>query len=172
MSIPIRVKHVDGKVVKPGSKPKKKRRARWSNYLITINTQIRSFGVGCDEERCAIKEQELRKCLSSMLDPNNIPNLIEITREGDKFEVGTIEDIDVSYVIETRGKRDMLHAHMLIKIQHRTLIRLKYGAIKQHVLDCLGLENVYFNSKLLRHAGDTLSEIMEQYFSKYIVEEG
>lgn len=169
MSVPTKVKHIEGQVQKTG-KPQKKRRARWSNFLITINTQIRT-SPPCDEENCALKEQQLRACLKELLDPSNIPNLVEITVEGDKWELGTIGSVEVQSVVETRGKRDMLHAHMLIKIQHRTLIKLKYGMIKQHVLDCLGLQNVYFNSKLLRMAGDNLSDIMENYFSKFIVEE-
>lgn len=168
--VPVNIKHIEGKMASSGEKPNK-RKARWSNFLITINTQIRTYGVGCDEERCAEKEQQLRDCLKTLLDPSNIPNLIEITKEGDKWELGTIENVDIQSVVETRGKKDMLHCHILIKIQHRTLIRLKYGDIKQHVLNCLGLENVYFNSKLLRHAGDNLSSIMENYFSKYIIEE-
>ena len=149
---------VKGKV-QDYNKTIKNEKAKYSNFLLTINTnqQYKEGDEGLENDT-AMLEETIQKVLNNINDYVKLPECIE-------WNDDTIQDVDIDYVVEKGLKKGQIHCHILFKIKHNTKVLLDYEKIKKTVCDDLGLNNVYMLNKLVRNSGNT--NILE-YLNKYV----
>lgn len=136
----------------------KKERAKVSNWLLTINSQQRYDEDDPEKDEDAeVFEDSVNEILK------DLPHYVNVTEEGHSWSKDHIEDVSADYVVEWGPKTRCLHAHVLVKIKHRTKIRLDYEAIRKKIERDLGV-TIYFNSKLVRPSSD---DFLLEYISKY-----
>lgn len=103
--------------VQAPTKAPKKARLRHSYYLATVNSNSKNAS---EEE----KRRLVDNLRASFMDQEWVES--RITNKSD----GPIEKIDITPGIEVGGARGMLHAHVAIKISHRSKVSLNYEGIK------------------------------------------
>lgn len=132
-----------------------------SQWLWTFNPNIPKFQDGDAD----LEEQEaiLSDACEDLL--HDIGSYVKFTHEkGDhKWSSDIITNAECDHTVERGGKRGQLHAHMLIKISHRSKISLDYAAMKARLCEDLGIENAYTNAKLVRATG---SDFLLAYLNK------
>jgi hypothetical protein len=92
-----------------------------------------------------------------------------ILRRGDDPEK-VIEDIDIEVAFEVKGERtDRPNAHILLKIDHRTSLRLNYQAMRKTLNEGYG-KKIHFNSQLIRNADgfEAVKKRIQGYQQKYL----
>jgi len=140
---------------------------RHSNFLITINTNQVYDPNNPDSLSL---ETRFDQALSTIFADTNIPNLIDFKIDGHTFTRPYIDSINVERVIEYNGKtnQNRLHAHVFVQVAHRSKIHLKLSEIKQKIMEDTGLSNLYFYTKVYRHANDNLENVMRNYLKKEV----
>ena len=137
----------------------KNEKAKYSNFLLTINTnQQYKEGDENMENDIEVFENCIKEVLSSAEQYIKLP-------EGVEWNDDNIKDVDIDYVIEKGTKKNQIHVHILFKIKHTTKVLLDYPKIKKKICDDLGLDNVYMLNKLVKNSGDI--NILE-YINKYV----
>ena len=88
-----------------------KRKVRYSNYLLTVNTQLRpksnddSYAAG----------QELSRNITEML--GDMESVLRIS--GGTFDEETFPSISAKFAVELGPKAQRVHAHIFIEVAHR-----------------------------------------------------
>ena len=93
---------------------------------------------------------------------NNIGDFVTIP-EGhwtDDF----IKDTQVQYVIERGNRRGFLHFHSLIKIKHKTQVKLDLKKIREYVSKELGLTGIHIHVRIVKANSE---EGILEYIDKY-----
>jgi len=93
---------------------------------------------------------------------NNIGDFVTIP-EGhwtDDF----IKDTQVQYVIERGNKKGFLHFHSLIKIKHKTQVKLDLKKIREYVSKELGLTGIHIHVRIVKANSE---EGILEYIDKY-----
>ena len=97
---------------------------------------------------------------------NNIDQYIRLP-DGIPFDEPHIKDVNVDYVIEVGDIRKQIHIHIMVKITHFSEVQLQYLDIKRDTKEALGLENIYFQSKLSRQsASDNILDYLDKMTKK------
>lgn len=126
-----------------------KRRLKSSTWFLTINTNISTKSSECLKVKM-ILENSINNLedifVNYLFVPDNAPiafqndnlNLYDsvdyLNTLGIKEKKKLIESIGITYVIE-EGKREngsKLHAHIIIRVQHRTHVHLKYDEMRYY----------------------------------------
>lgn len=140
---------------------------RYSNYLVTINTNIRPTS---DAEAEQITEV-LKEVGTEFFTLDNILECLEL--KGRNASVDQISRIEVSsWSVElgqnTRGQR--LHIHAFIKIEHNTVIKIDAGAVRdwwvKALCDVSRCKNVYVNIRWMPATEELAKEYVEKGASK------
>lgn len=102
-----------------------------SMYYILINSNVRNSD---DSQQAIVKREDFIKGLKRVFLSDNILNFINILDEADsefsKPELLTRVQSDV--IMEKGDQRDFFHAHITVKIWHRTTLRLCTNDIAQY----------------------------------------
>lgn len=141
-------------------KPKASRtnQLKHSNYYLTLNTN-KQFNPHDEELEPYVDKFE--KCISEIFQGNNIKKYI-IIQNDDSFSKDKFKEISTEAVIELGKAKPTVHCHALVKIAHRSKVKLDYEKIRNKVIKDMELENCYLKANLFRNAGDTL----EKYLNK------
>ena len=75
-----------------------------------------------------------------------------------------ITDTQVQYVIERGNKKGFLHFHSLIKIKHKTQVKLDLKKIREYVSNQLGLTGIHIHVRIVKANSE---ENILDYISKY-----
>jgi hypothetical protein len=104
---------------------KKGDKQRYSNFLITINTNARMTGTGVP----FLTESFRRTIREGFGKSGNLSRLIKFLEPGASYE-RNIKLVDVTFAVEVGSKVGAIHAHMLIKFTHDTKIHMDPKAIQ------------------------------------------
>lgn len=152
MDIPINVISHQAEIA-----PLEKNKAtKHSNFFLTINTN--------QQYRNDQHLESDRNYFDGVI--NNISNnLKDYVKDSDNiWNEHNIKNVDVEYVCELGGKKQSLHAHVLIKIEHNTNIKLDFDKIKNKVKNDLGLKSIHFKNYMIR---DNNNNVLN-YINKYV----
>lgn len=127
----------------------RKVKTKKSNWFVTINTNKRYADDDPDLEN---DEAVLEEIIVGVLE--NIGEYMTVQVADHKWATEHIHNVVTDYVIERGQKTKMLHAHILIKVDHTSNIKFQYGKIKEHIMNELGLDNIYCDAKLVRPTSD------------------
>lgn len=121
-----------------------------SQWLITFNPNIPKF----QDSDADLEEQEaiLSDACEDLL--HDIGSYVKFSKEGHTWSTDVIESAQGDHVVERGKRRKQLHAHMLVKISHRSKVSLDYQAIKKKLCEEIGVESAYVNAKLVRASAD------------------
>lgn len=140
----------------PGQKvTKEKRRLKWSNFYITINTN-QQFDAG--NEGLAPFVARFEAVANSIFSDTAIVNFLEVKVPDHSMSPEHIRSIGVECVIERGGKNKTIHLHALVKVSHWTQVHLCYDKIREKITKDMKLSNVYMKNTLYRNAGDSLQK--------------
>ena len=128
-----------------------------SNFFLTINTN-QSYKQ--DDPNLQNDIAVFEECIKGIL--SNLNDYVNI--DGGIWSDDFIDDVDIDYVIELGTIKRHIHAHIMIKIKHRTKLMLDYKKIKAKVLSELGLKNIYVNNKLMKK--DSSTNVLD-YINKF-----
>ena len=144
-----------------GGRQTRKERAKpavSSNFFLTLNSNQRYEPEDPHREEDAEAVEDVVKEIVQ-----NLPRYVKIIEKNHKWSTDVIEDVDVEYAVEYGEKSKALHAHILVRIKHRSRVQLDFEAIKRDFAHGLGLKNVYFDSRLLRAPSD---HFLQEYIRK------
>lgn len=135
------------------------RKKRHSNFLLTINPNTYPASRAAAKELIKKMQDELQDMFS---DHAKIEELLEVTGEGE-YSGKYIDDVDVQYTVEQgkhpKGRR--VHAHVNIKVDHSTKVRLNLDHVRKRIKERFG-GNPYVNVRVAR--GDRRN--IEDYLKK------
>ena len=114
-------------------------KARWSNFLITVNTNKRHQN---KDPEFRAQEKKLRETMDTLLEDANLRRLIVIDGPGDSYDK-SIATINIDGMTEIAPTTSTLHIHVLVSIHHRTKLKLDYEALKRDICAALGPCYVY-----------------------------
>ena len=129
-----------------------------SNFFLTINTnQQYKNGDPNVENDIAVFEETLKSVLS------NVNDYVKI-KDGGVWSDETIKDVDIDYIVELGTAKKCIHAHVMLKFKHNTILMLDYPKIKKKFLTTLGLKNIHLHNILMK--SDSSSNVLDQ-INKY-----
>lgn len=138
----------------------KKPRLHHSNYYITINTNQRFLGT--EEEYEPFIEKFQNTIDKVLMSDSGLRQIIKFKDNEASFTTQFIDSINPEGVVEKSPNNNTIHAHILLKINHRTLITLDYDKIKKEIQEDMGLKNVYLHVKLYRNPTDQLEDYLKK----------
>lgn len=144
MSVPLKISGGRQK------REKAKEKSKYSCFLVTINTNQR---YKADDQYMESDSEFFENIVRTEI-LEKLPDYVNVMQEGHSWSNDHIDGVDVDYILERGEKYNALHAHILIKIKHRSKVQLNYKTMKQRVVERLGLKNVYFDCKLVRPTSD------------------
>ena len=144
------------------------KRYRWSNFLITINTNLR-FDIPDGPEYLNL-EQRLVDTFSYIIDSNNIWNYLLLREKGvnkpfpnnPEFIESTFKEVETSGRCEVAPQTKCLHLHGFMRFKHRTTIQLNHSLMEKDLKEKIGIP-IYLNFK---GTGDANLNF-ENYINKY-----
>lgn len=150
-------------------------RTLWSNFLITINPNVAHGTRGGLATRFRDDVEELFGSLA------NIERFVEFNRGAEntdaRFATPWVHDIEATFVIEQGDRFRRMHAHVLLRVKHRSSIRIAPKEIQRWFKERRGpdtlqlyktndpAKNVYVNISSIRGHGNVL-----RYMAKGIAE--
>jgi hypothetical protein len=157
MSVKIKV---DGKIQNVNNVEEKNivKKNRKSSFLLTINLN-QSYKDG--DQHKDNDAQYFEGVLQNIL--NDLGSYVKVP-PGD-WNDDKIKDVNIDFTIETGMKIKMLHAHVLITIEHQTNVKLDYVKMKNKIKNDLQLKNIYFNNRIIKNDGN---ENVINYINKYV----
>ena len=133
---------------------KKENQDKFSSFFVTINTN-QSY----KEDDPSIDDDA--QIFSSVIEDilNNIGDYITLP-VGD--DLSKVKDADLEYVVERGSKMRSLHTHIMIKFKHNSNVKLNYKKIKDKIKSELGLNNIYFQNKMVRANNENLANYLNK----------
>ena len=139
----------------------KKKYARSSVYLLTVNTNLR-FNSDSDKNLKTWYHKLDKACRDLGLEIKDYINLKKQAIErGDTLSKAYVSMFEYQYALELGPETKALHAHMYLKIRHKTTLDLDYGKIKAYFIKRLD-KNVYFNGRVSSSAGFNFKEYIKK----------
>jgi hypothetical protein len=135
----------------------KKEAIKQSNFYLTINL---NQGYNEDDNYLESDTQIFDEVLSDVL--NRLDEFVTLP-EGVFWNDDTINNVDVDYIIEKGHNQKRLHSHILIKIKHKTTVKLDFVKIKRHICDTLGLKNIYMKNIMSKSNENNILEYINKY---------
>lgn len=132
-----------------GGKKKKKAKLKYSNYYMTINSNLAK----------GIDKKKFRDGFVDVFD--NIGDYIKFKGMKEP-NYDLIDSIKVSTHPEVGKKRGLIHGHALVKIKHRTKIGLDYDGMREALIEsgAVPASGFHFYSKLVKDNVGTLKDYM------------
>jgi hypothetical protein len=123
----------------------KKRAAckRHSNYFITLNANRPTYSLQDDLAEAA----RLKKTLAEMF--GNAARFREYVRFNKGGNWDDIVSADIQSAVEKGAKTNKVHAHLLVKISHRTSISLDFSKIRSDFKEKMGVDDCYMQARLI-----------------------
>lgn len=124
-------------------------RVRHSNFLVTINTNVRPTADDIDD-----LASSLDGAIQEFLTPDGLRQTINVLEPNVRLNRASVRDVEAEYAIEVgeKAKGGRVHAHCIIKVSHTTKIRMDGKKITELItsqMDSSAVKNVYVNIKLL-----------------------
>jgi hypothetical protein len=110
-------------------------KVKYSNYLITVNTNL----MGVTEERKEELVEALRAVLTNIFQHDSFVELLDFLIIGDSY-FGNVEDSEVHFSVEEGKKMKRIHAHAIVRIKHTTTIHWNYKKFRERVVEELRFE--------------------------------
>lgn len=127
-----------------------------SNFFVTINT---NQAYKENDQHLQNDTEIFNDLIGEMC--NNIDKYITLP-QGDSFD-NNVDDVDAEYVIELAPKTKTLHAHIFLKFQHNTNLKLDYKKFKNKICSELGLHNIFFSNRVCRGGHQSIQEYLHKY---------
>ena len=135
----------------------KKKYARSSVYLLTVNPNLR-FNSDTDKNLKLWYHKLDKACRDLGLEIKDYINLKKQAIErGDTLSRKYVSMFEWKYALELGPESKSLHAHMYLKIRHKTTLDLDYGKIKAFFIKRLD-RNVYFQGRVASSASFNFKE--------------
>ena len=152
--------NISGKVSNYEKQNKNVVKDKSSQFFLTINTnQSYKDNDNNIENDTAFFTEVIENVL------NNIKDYLKLSA-GDTYD-DSIKDVDVQYVIERGTKKRMIHSHVFIKFTHTAKdLKLDYTKIKSDIANNLGLNNIFFNCRLVHNNDKSVLEYIDKYVEK------
>jgi hypothetical protein len=111
----------------------KAKKLNHSNYFLTCSTNETFSDFQKDEflERAVQLEQAYTNVME------HIERYITFQIPGDSFRRGVVEKVEHEHVIERGPKYGNLHFHAIVKIAHRSRVKVDFELMKQHLSEAL-----------------------------------
>lgn len=117
----------------------KEHKKKYSNYLITVNTQKSPADSISPEDRKEELVEALRTVLRDIFDHDTLVELVKFLVEGDSwFE--NVDDVDVHYAVSEGPKLHRIHAHAIVRIEHSSTINWDYRMFRKLIVEGLQFE--------------------------------
>ena len=118
---------VEGEVEEVAKVSTRDPQRRHSNWFITINTQVPESNPESD-----VVLDQLGAAIKTIFNPNNLYKIVDVIEEDVVFDSNSIIKAKIKFSLEvgTKPKGSRIHSHVLLKITHRTKIRLSNEAIR------------------------------------------
>lgn len=100
-----------------------KNKIKYSNFFITLNTNLR-YKKGDEQRRQA--RRDFVNGFKTVL--SNIGDYVEFLNDGSWDDV---EKADVKIRPEIGTKKGLIHGHALVRLRHRTKLRIPYAKLRQ-----------------------------------------
>jgi len=140
----------------------RRKHLRWSQYLITINTQQ---VWDPDNEQVQLVYAGLLRALNQIVKPADVGALITVLEQGHSLTPEYVKEVTLNAGVEKQGKNGRLHAHITVKVAHYTRVKLNYDEIKDVVKRETGLPNIYFHSRVFTQPNQ-LEHALNNYLQK------
>jgi len=157
----IQVKNEVTDITQPSEQLKKNKRQykttlKHSNFFLTINTNQR-FRIRDERDVQEVQEfaNRFKDTLTHIFD--NIQQYLKVP-EDSEWNRKYFENINVESAVERSPDTDTVHAHILIKVDHRTKVQLDYDAIKNYILEQMGLPNIHLFNRVYFDTHATLED--------------
>ena len=137
---------------------KAKRKVQTSTWFLTINTnKIANPELTADfKEALALGFDSVEKYIS-YIHPDPTRNNLD-----------SIDDIHIEYTVEVAPKTKSLHMHAVIKVLHKTKIRMRWDAFGKDLQEYLGIPEKFYVDYRVSSSSDTR---LRQYLQKNWTEE-
>jgi hypothetical protein len=132
---------------------KKAKRPKNSNFVFTINTNVR---IGPYEEGLEDFCRKLRDCMYDMFE--HLDNYVDFLEPEHSWIKEHVKKAECESEVERGEKLDQIHCHVFIGVAHYSKIRLNRQAIRNKVCQDMALNNVYI-SKILVLQKSTNSDL-------------
>lgn len=120
-----------------GRHQRERQRFKFSNFLVTINTNVRPQSQEAIDSLAPTFADTLRYLLSH----EGLSRIISFGKAGDDYYSGALDNVDAKFNMEvgenTKGGR--LHSHITIFIKHHSFIRLVTSEIQNIVQEHMEL---------------------------------
>jgi hypothetical protein len=139
----------------------KSHKLKHSNFHITINTNKRH---NAESHELIEESQKLKEVADEILSPKVFPQFVIFKQTGDSWTPLVINNVRTKGAIERGDKFDQVHCHLLVCIDHYSMISINTGAMAAFAKERLGFP-VYLH---IRAKGQVRSpeEIWEDYLNK------
>lgn len=130
--------------------PPRVRKTKYSNYLLTINTNIRPVS----DEHAQALAAKLRELGQKFFTLNTILDMVDVYGQGTSHDdISRVEVVSWSIELGTNTRGQRMHLHAFLKFQHSTVIKINPGSVKEwwfdHLKDDTPCKNVYVNIRWL-----------------------
>lgn len=134
------------------AKAPKKKKTKYSNYYITINSNL---------DTSKINKEAFKRRTQRVFD--RIADFIKIKNKGDDED--DIDDVSYKTRPEVGPDRKLVHMHALVRIKHRTKVKLDYKAIRKALVKEGAVrkgKGFHFYAKLFRDNRITLLDYINK----------
>jgi len=149
------------------SHPFKRKHVQHSNVLLTINTNQR---VDIKSSEYPIMKQKFKEILNEIFN-RNFKRYISFKRgapTGSNFKKQWFKSIKLEFATEVGPKTKCLHAHILIKIAHYTLIKIDMEKIREDLdklmKEKLNISSYHFHFDYTKRANDNIDNIRKYIY--------
>ncbi len=106
----------------------------------------------------------LRLAIDTVFSEDNAPQILTFREPDQEWEADTIVSVDMDFAIELGSKHKKIHAHGLVKITHRSKIRLEYKLVEEAFKELLHIRSVHCYNRLVK--GERQDITLQNYLEK------
>lgn len=141
----------------------RKPQLRYTNYFLTINTNKRFDQYSEEYEKY---KSLFTQIVDETLNTSTLKNFVLFLEQGEWTE-NYINPGHIQKAIEIGEKSNCLHFHALIKIPHRSKVRINidklYSTFKQKINELFNdTKDIYYNGKYYYNSSDNLQDYLSK----------
>lgn len=160
--IPVKQKTVVTDVTNEKQQKKASKRVKNSNFVFTINTNIR---MDRDDDDLPLFCKKLKRSCDKMF--NSLEDIVLFLEPEHSWSLKHVKKAECQAFIERGEQYDQVHAHCIIAIQHYSKIRLNRILMKELMCQELGVKNIYLSRiQVLRNSSTADLENFVEYAKK------
>lgn len=136
------------------------RKLRFSNFHITINTNVRPT----EHEESVEHSERLEDAVRGLLSHAGLQRIITFHVPGDVYGSKTIRKVTAKFAVElgTQPKGRRVHAHVVLMLQHLSFIRLNLPEIAALVREATGVPRPYVHVEVIRGGCNAIAYLHKQ----------